>query len=165
MMVPPKKNATVPSVAGGTLWADWANNVFYAFGGYFPDSSPLPFVTWLYNVAQESWTSVSTRGNSTYVAYGMAAIAADAGVGYYLGGYHDNQTQNGWSTNRLYTSNLVAFDMNTRTYTNTSGPDDQGRGEGLSVFIPASTSGLLIFFGGVVQDPSTGETSGVRQTM
>jgi hypothetical protein len=161
MEIPPTKNTTVPSVAGGALWADSINNVFYAFGGYFPLSRPPAFVTWLYNVVQESWISVPAQGNPSYVAYGMAAVAEDAGVGYYLGGYHDNGTQDGWSSSRLYTPNLVTFDMNTRTYTNNSGPDNEGRGEGLMVFIPASTSGLLIYFGGVVQDQSTGETSGV----
>jgi hypothetical protein len=91
----------------------------------------------------------------------MAAVAGDAGVGYYLGGYHDNGTQDGWSSSRLYTPSLVTFDMNTKTYTNNSGPDNEGRGEGVMVFIPASTSGLLIYFGGVAQDRSTGEISGV----
>jgi hypothetical protein len=157
----PKKNATVPSLAGGALWADSVNNVFYAFGGYFSDLQPSLFVTWLYIVALESWTSVSTTGNSSYVAYGMATVADDAGVGYYLGGYQDNQTQSGWTGSRLYTSNLLSFDMTTRTYANNSGPDKSGRGEGLMAFIPASTSGLLISFGGLVQDPLTGETSGV----
>jgi len=83
-------------------------------------------VTWLYNAVQGSWISVPAQGNPSYVAYGMAAVAGDAGVGYYLGGYHDNGTQDGWSSSRLYTPNLVAFDMNTRTYTNNSGPDNKG---------------------------------------
>jgi hypothetical protein len=163
MMTPSKKNTTVPLLAGGTLWSDNVNENFYAFGGYFSDSAPSIFDTWLYDAKEETWATVTTKGDVTYVALGMSATADDAGVAYYLGGYHDSQTQSGWLANRLYTSNLVSFDMIARSYTNSSGPDSNGRGEGLMVFIPASTSGLLIYFGGVVQDASTGEISGVGQ--
>jgi len=155
------KNNSVPSLAGGTLWADTVNNVFYAFGGYFVSSQPSTFVTWSYNTEHGTWNVVPTQGDPSYVAHGMAAVAPDAGVGYYLGGYHDHQTQDGWNERRLYTSNLIQLDMVTRRYSNISGPNDRGRGEGLMVFIPASTSGLLIFFGGLTQDPYTGELSGV----
>ena len=92
----------------------------------------------------------------------MAAVAADAGVGYYLGGYQDERTKVGWKGGKVYTPSLVEFDMVERRYVNSSGPDQQGRGEGLMVYIPASTNGLLVYFGGVVQDRGTGELSGVR---
>jgi hypothetical protein len=156
------KDGSVPSLAGGALWTDEINHVFYAFGGLFPDSSPTDFNTWSYNTKLDSWSVVPTQGqHPTYVAYGMGATAPDTGVGYYLGGYHDNQTQKGWRDGRLYTSTLVEFDMVDRRYSNTSGPDNRGRGEGIMVFIPASTSGLLIFLGGVTQDPTTRNVSGV----
>ncbi|CZR64955.1 uncharacterized protein PAC_14855 [Phialocephala subalpina] len=45
-------------------------------------------------------------------------------------------------------------------YLNISGPSAQGRGEGLMVFVPASTSGILVYFGGGTQDPSTREVFG-----
>jgi hypothetical protein len=156
------KNTSIPTIAGGTLWPDAVNSAFYPFGGYFPESPPQKFVTRLYNAAQQAWFSTPAPDNISYVAYGMSALAEDAGVGYYLGGYHDNGTHEGWSSGRLYTSNLVSFDMNTRTYSNQSGPDQSVRGEGLMLFIPASTSGLLIYFGGVTQDHLTHEISGVR---
>jgi hypothetical protein len=156
------KDASVPSLAGGFLWVDEINHVFYAFGGFFPDSRPTDFNTWSYDTKLDSWSIVPTQGeNPTYVAYGMGATAADAGVGYYLGGYHDNQTQNSWYDRRLYSSTLVKFDMVNRRYSNTSGPDSRGRGDRIMVFIPASTSGLLIFLGGVAQDPLTRNISGV----
>lgn len=164
MKVATAKNVSGPSIAGGALWSDPVNSVIYPFGGYFPESSPQKFANRIYNAAQQSWSSTPAPDNISYVAYGMSALAEDAGVGYYLGGYHDNGTQDGWSSGRLYTSNLVTFDMNTRTYSNYSGPDDLGRGEGLMVFIPASTSGLLIYFGGITQDKSTNQISGVSKS-
>jgi hypothetical protein len=156
------KDATVPSLAGGALWPDEINHVFYAFGGYFPDSNPINFNTWSYNTEFESWNVVPTQGEQpAYVAYGMGATAPDAGVGYWFGGYQDSQTQENWRGERVYTSTLVEFDMVERRYSNTNGPDRHGRGEGIMVFIPASTSGLLIFLGGVIQDPVTHKISGV----
>lgn len=157
------KNISIPSLAGGLLWADDVNDVFYAFGGYFPSSTPTPFATWAFRDSSQSWNTISARGDAmSYVAHGAGDVSPDAGVGYYLGGYHDDQTNTGWRNPRIYTSNLIEFDMINWRYSNNSGPDNIGRGEGLMIFIPASTSGLLIYFGGVIQDPSTGELSGVR---
>jgi hypothetical protein len=158
------KNTSTLTIAGGALWSDAINNIIYSFGGYFPESPPQRFVSRIYNAAQQAWFFTSAPDDISYVAYGMSALAEDSGVGYYLGGYHDNKTQEGWSSARLCTSTLVSFDMNTRTYSNQSGPDQSGRGEGLMVFIPALTSGLLIYFGGVVQDQITYEISGVRNS-
>jgi hypothetical protein len=156
------KNISIPSLAGGGLWADEINSRFYAFGGYFPSGDPKPFETWTYDDSRSAWSNVSTQGDvMSYVAHGMAATAPDAGVAYYLGGYHDGQTQKDWTTPRFYTSTLVEFDMVKRKYSNFTGPDGRGRGEGLMVFIPASTSGLLVYFGGLVQDQPGGEVSGV----
>ncbi|ORX92787.1 hypothetical protein BCR34DRAFT_647580 [Clohesyomyces aquaticus] len=157
------KPATVPSLAGGTLWADEINGRFYAFGGYFPEHTPSPFETWTHDELTGSWTKVRTEGNQmAYVAHGMSAVSSDSGIAYYLGGYHDGGTDAGWGTARLYTASLVAFDMVERKYENLTGPDDRGRGEGLMVFVPASTEGLLIYFGGVIQDRS-GKTLAGRQ--
>jgi hypothetical protein len=164
MTIAPLKNSTIPALAGGTLWADAVNDKFYAFGGYFPGSDPVPFQTWSFHDTHSTWMPVSTLGdNVSYVAHGMSAVAPEAGVGYYLGGFQDGSTSKGWNSNRLYTSSLVEFDMVGWTYTNSSGPNGIGRGEDLMVFIPASTSGLLIYFGGVTQDPSSGVVSAVSR--
>jgi hypothetical protein len=156
------KNSSVPSVAGGILWPDVVNKIFYSFGGYFPHATPQPFRTWSYETSHDRWDIVNTSGDTpSYVAHGMGTVASDSGVGYYLGGYHSNQTQRGWSSHVHYTSNLVSFDMVSRKYTNNTGPDSSGRGEGVMLFIPASRSGLLIYFGGVRQDVENGTISGV----
>ena len=113
----------------------------------------MPFETWTYVEFVNMWSNVSTEGDPvSYVAHGMSAVAADSGVAYYLGGYHDSQTDARWSQSRVYTSNLVTFDMVTRSYSNSTGPDSIGRGEGIMTFVLASTSGLLVYFGGVIQD-------------
>lgn len=155
------KNSSVPSVSGGVLWADEVNKRFFAFGGYFPNSLPTPFATWSYRTDHDAWDMVATDSNPNYLAYGMGAVAPEAGVGYYLGGYQDNQTTDAWTGDRLYSPNLVEFDMVKSQYRNISGPNAVGRGEGLMVFVPASISGILVYFGGVLQDPSTREIIGV----
>ncbi|KAF2463097.1 uncharacterized protein BDR25DRAFT_246528 [Lindgomyces ingoldianus] len=155
------KDSSVPSVAGGALWADEINQRFYAFGGYFTSSTPSAFQTWTHDELHGLWSNVSTEGDvMSYVAHGMSAVAPDAGMGYYFGGYHDNETDLGWTAPRLYTSTLVEFDMVSRKYSNFTGSDGKGRGEGLMVFIPASTSGLLVYFGGVVQERPGGSVVG-----
>jgi hypothetical protein len=162
MTIAPPKNSTIPALAGGALWSDAINDKFYTFGGYFPASDPIPFQTWAFHDAHGTWTPVLTQGtNVSYVAHGMSAVAPDAGVGYYLGGFQDGGTTKGWSASRLYTPSLVQFDLVSWTFTNGTGPDGNGRGEGVMVFIPASTSGLLIYFGGLIQDPSSGVLSAV----
>jgi hypothetical protein len=156
------KNNSVPSVAGGILWPDTVNKIFYSFGGYFPQIAPKPFVTWSYKTDKDRWDSVKTKGDRvSYVAHGMGTVAPDNGVGYYLGGYHSGQTEDGWGPGQLYTTNLISFDMVSRQYKNMNGPDQLGRGEGAMVFIPVSRSGLLIFFGGVAHGPRNRTIKGV----
>jgi hypothetical protein len=158
MQYAPSKKVQVPLVSGGALWADEINSRFYAFGGYHVDGTPPAFQTWSYDTSHNTWESVNTSGDLvTYVAHGMSAIAPDAGTAFYLGGYHDSMTNQGWTAPKSYTPNLVEFDLVNRRYTNHSGPNSDGRGEGLMVFVPASNIGLLIYFGGVVQS-ATGET-------
>jgi hypothetical protein len=154
-----------PIVAGGALWADTINSKLFAFGGYFPESTPVPFQTWsMYESSSgsRSWKTETVQGDTmSYVAHGMAAIAQDAGVGYYLGGYLDEGTIPGWNTERMYTSSLVSFDMVAGNYVNATGPDGMGRGEGLMIFMPASTAGILVYFGGLIQDWETGTVDAV----
>ena len=152
MQYAPSKKAQVPSVSGGALWADEINGRFYAFGGYHVNGTPPTFQTWSYDTSRNTWDDVITTGDTVaYVAHGMSAITPDAGTASYLGGYHDSTTNQGWTGSKSYTPNLVEFDLVNRRYTNHSGPDSDGRGEGLMVFIPASNTGLLVYFGGVIQ--------------
>lgn len=156
------KPNTIPTLASGSLWSDEVNRKIYAFGGFFPDNQPSPFETWMFDDAKGNWSHVSTTGDSmAYLARGMGAVAPEAGVAYYLGGYQDNGTLSGWHGPRIYSPDLVSFNMVTRQYLNSSGPDTAGRGEGVMVFLPASTGGLLVYFGGLRQERPGGPVEGV----
>ena len=74
------------------------------------------------------------------------------GEGYYYGGYLSNASVPGWAGPPLATSGMIRYGMDDRSWANFSGPDDIGRAEGVMTFIPASDSGMLVYFGGV-QDP------------
>ncbi|KAH7066721.1 hypothetical protein BKA63DRAFT_571128 [Paraphoma chrysanthemicola] len=157
MQYAPSTKAQVPSLSGGALWADEINSRFYAFGGYQVGGTPPAFQTWSYDISRNVWVSIVSTGDLvTSVAHGMSAIAPDAGTAFYLGGYHDRTTNQGWTTSSRYTPNLVEFDLVNRRYTNHSGPNSDGRGEGLMVFVPASNVGLLIYLGGLVQSTNEG---------
>ena len=149
------KNSSGP---GGTLWTDTVNKVFYASGGYFTDEAPTNFVIWSYNTVRGLWDVVETKGQPEYLAYGASAVAQDSG----LGGFQINLTDNWSAGGPQYSSNHITFDAISRTYTNSAGIGDKGRGEGLMVFIPISRSSLLVYFGGITQDRGTGQISGVR---
>lgn len=166
MHAAPQKAELLPSVAGGALWVDQINGKLFSFGGYQPSSDPISFQTWTYDESDYTWSNISTEGDAvSYVAHGMSTVSADAGVAYYLGGYHDSHTDVGWSSSRIYTSNLVMFDMVNRKYSNSTGPDSIGRGEGIMTFIPASTSGLLVYFGGIIQDTDDQEVHGASMSV
>jgi hypothetical protein len=145
------KNATVPSVAGGILWADDVNQVFYLYGGEYP-LVPDNFVLWAYDVPLNQWnlTSPSTSSaNVERVAWGAGTTVEGRAEGYYYGGYLNNSTTPGWNAPSMATSSLIKYDMIGNRWTNNTGPDSIGRAEGVMVTVPASRQGLLVYFGGV----------------
>lgn len=50
----------------------------------------------------------------------------------------------------MATSSLIKFDYDRGVWTNSTGPDDTPRAEGVMVYIPASDDGLLVYFGGAI---------------
>jgi hypothetical protein len=52
------KNSSVPAVAGGVLWQDEVNKVFWLYGGEFA-SAPSTFELWGYDVILNQWYDVS----------------------------------------------------------------------------------------------------------
>lgn len=144
------KNSTVPDVAGGILWPDEVNKVFWLYGGEF-STAPSPFQLWGYDVLLNQWNLSSASTTSTQavkrVSYGAGTSLGKNG--YYYGGYLNNLTNPLWGADPLATSNLVIFDMDDNTLTNNTGPDSTGRAEGVMVSIPASAGGMLVYFGGV----------------
>jgi hypothetical protein len=146
------KNSTVPSVAGGVLWADNVNKIFYLFGGEFTQGPPLTGSSlWGYDVILNQWnlSSSSSGRQVSRVAYGAGVAVNERAEGYYFGGYLSNKTVPGWGGPQLATSNIIKYDMAKDIWSNNTGPDSIPRAEGVMVFIPASDGGLLIYFGGV----------------
>jgi hypothetical protein len=146
------KNSSVPDVAGGVLWQDEVNKVFWLYGGEF-SQAPSVFELWGYDVILDQWNlSTATVASTSLVqrvSYGAGVASSENGKGFYYGGYLNNLTNPLWSGPQIATSNLIIFDMDGNTLTNNTGYDSTGRAEGTMVFIPASAAGLLIYFGGV----------------
>ena len=146
------KNNSVPQVAGGTLWQDEVNKVFWLYGGEF-SSAPSPFELWGYDVILDQWnlsdTSLASTSPIQRVSYGAGAASSESGKGFYYGGYLNNLTNPLWTGPQMATSNLIIFDMDENSLTNNTGYDNMGRAEGIMVYVPASGAGLLVYFGGV----------------
>lgn len=143
------KNSTVPDVAGGILWPDEINKVFWLYGGEF-STAPSKFQLWGYDVLLDQWNLSSTTTSVpsvNRVSYGAGTTMV--GKGYYYGGYLNNLTNPLWDGPPVATSTLVIFDMDSDTLTNNTGPDSIGRAEGVMVSIPTYSQGMLIYFGGV----------------
>ena len=59
----------------------------------------------------------------------------------------------------MATSNLLIFNMDTGSINNSTGYNNTGIAEGTMVYIPASSQGLLIYFGGVTYPYGNGDGS------
>src|SRR5947209_5195720 len=91
------KNATVPSVSGGILWADEVNQIFYLYAGAYP-LVPDEFALWLYDVPLNQWNLTTQHSSSSEVlrvAWGAGVTVGGRAEGYYYGGYLNNNTTPG----------------------------------------------------------------------
>jgi len=151
------RNSSIPDVAGGILWADEVNKIFYLYGGEF-SSTPQDFQLWGYDVILNQW-NLSAPSNIPVerLSYGAGVAVSELALGFYYGGYLNNRTNPLWGGPQIATSNLLQYDMIGNSFTNNTAIDSTGRAEGTMVYIPASGSGLLIYFGGV-QYPYGNET-------
>lgn len=70
------KNATVPDVSGGILWADEVNKVFWLYGGEF-STAPVKLDIWGYDTILNQWnkSDAASKAGSfvSRVAYGAGA--------------------------------------------------------------------------------------------
>jgi hypothetical protein len=147
------KNASIPSVSGGILWADDVNKFTYQFGGELSWHASSKYDVFpIYDVFLDKWNVSTLSDDVRRTSWGAGVSVNERGEGYYLGGWNNNRTNPGWRGNSTASSDLIRYDMATNTFLNSTGPNDTGRAEGVMVFIPASDSGLLIHFGGVL-DP------------
>ncbi|EKG10828.1 Galactose oxidase/kelch beta-propeller [Macrophomina phaseolina MS6] len=156
------KSRDVPDLSGGVLWTDEVNKVLYLYGGEYTGATPEAFTPWAYDILLNQWnrTDVSAATGIQRVSYGAGVTVNETGVGYYLGGWLNNQTVPGWGGKPMLTSNLIVYDFVNDAWTNNTGPDNTGRGEGVMVYLPASDKGLLIYFGGVIDPFANGTAVG-----
>ena len=158
------KNSSVPDVEGGILWSDNTNMLFYQWGGQFQTSPENPTL-YIYDTIYNTWnTTTADLSEISRIAYGAGTTVEQRAEGYYYGGWLSNQSIAGWSGPRIASSNIIKYDMNAGTFSNSSGPDNLGRAEGAMVFLPASDNGLLIYFGGVI-DMGNGSAVGANMTV
>jgi hypothetical protein len=164
------KNSSIPDVAGGVLWQDEVNKVFWLYGGEFA-AAPMAFELWGYDVILNQWNMSSPSITSTSpiqrVSYGAGLAVSEIGRGFYYGGYLNNMTNPLWNGPQIATNNLIIFDMDAPSLTNRSGYVDSssGRAEGTMVYIPTSGAGLLVYFGGVTFPYGNGTEAGVRRVI
>ncbi|KAK3322153.1 hypothetical protein B0H66DRAFT_192462 [Apodospora peruviana] len=157
------KNASIPSVSGGTLWADTVNKRFYLFGGEYEQQQQAPssqFTLWSFNTLSQEWESFGQPAQTVIngVSYGAGVSVSERGEGYYYGGWMS------MANDSVATSTLIRYDMDANAWTNSTGPDSVRRAEGAMVFLPIGDGGMLVYFGGV-QQPSTNGSSVVGQPM
>lgn len=161
------KPANVPSVAGGTLWADEVNKLFYLYGGEYNSTSlpPQQYTLWLFDTIYNTWNASSTDAPSTPNSFGGSAVDQNKGTAFYYGGWKSNATEVGFAGAPQLQSGLVTFDLSTKEWGQSLFIDDTPRGEGALFYIPASDQGMLVYFGGVEQSSNTSNgtagTSGV----
>ncbi|KAH8673695.1 hypothetical protein BX600DRAFT_213271 [Xylariales sp. PMI_506] len=154
------KNATIPSVNGGILWADDVNKKFYLFGGEYYQTPPIDLSLYTYDVINDFWEApLDTPQSISGVSYGAGLSVSEKGEAYYYGGWLSNNSVPGWAGSKRATNGLVKYVMDTNSWTNITGPDSIGRAEGVMVYIPASDAGMLIYFGGI-QDYGNGTVVG-----
>lgn len=113
-----------PKVALGYLFND--HDSLYLYGGQFswqPPVSPVPYATWDYDIASESWTEhsdpVTSQGESApsndepvqRSSEGAGVNIPTLGRGYYFGGHQDGYTTPGWSQSiwRIYLQSMLEY--------------------------------------------------------
>ncbi|KAH6672320.1 hypothetical protein B0J14DRAFT_618002 [Halenospora varia] len=151
-------NSTIPSVSGGILWPDSVNKRLYSYGGDNPAGTPVEISQFLsYDIARNQWDAFGTPSVQS-VSWGGGVGVSELGKGFVLGGWLSNNSVPGWIGDPVATSNLIQYDMDQKLWKNSSGPDTTPKAEGVMVYLPASDSGLLVYFGGIIA-PSGNSTT------
>ncbi len=154
------KNSSIPDVSGGVLWPDAVNKRFYLYGGDYPnDIAPNNPQLLSYDILYNQWESFGApEVGIESVSWGGAVGISELGQGYVLGGWLSNNSVPGWTGSPLATSTLIEYQMDSGVWTNSTGPDTTPRAEGAMVYLPASETGLLVYFGGLTQPFLNGTT-------
>jgi hypothetical protein len=147
-------------MVGGILWGDNVNKRFYLFGGEYYETPTESFNLLSYDVINNYWVSFGPPTTATIApAWGAGVAISERGEGYYYGGWNSNTTTPGYSGDPATVSNMIIYEMDSNSWTTNAGPDSIGRAEGVMVYLPASDSGLLIYFGGISQSNGTNSTT------
>jgi hypothetical protein len=137
-------------VTGAILWGDDVNKRFYLYGGDYAGISPNAPNLLSYDLLYNQWESFGAPNTPIQsVSWGGGVGISALGQGYILGGWLSNNSVPDWTGSPWATSTLIKYDMDAGIWSNNTGPDSTPRAEGVMVYIPASYSGLLIYFGGV----------------
>jgi hypothetical protein len=165
LMTNVSKPAQVPSLLGGTLWADEANARLFQYGGQWPgDETPEDvFSLWSYDVYANEWNEKTASSTINRLSFGAGVSVESSGMGYYLGGYLTDRSTSGWTGPQVTTGNLLQYDMVLDEFRNTSTAEHGvGKAEGSMFYIPAGDQGMLIHFGGVRVTNQSDEQQPVR---
>lgn len=162
------KNATIPRVAAGALWSDEVNGWAYLYGGETTSQGRAwPVSLYAYDVWYDKWyvRSIPDGAEIPGVSHGAATSVSERGEGYYYGGWCSSRTDPGIAdgVDAQANNELIRYNYDTDEWTTVRGPDEKGRAEGVMVYIPAGDGGLLIYFGGVVDE--TEDQTGVPVEM
>ncbi|KAL2888299.1 Kelch repeat-containing protein [Ceratocystis lukuohia] len=155
------KPGSAPSTSGGALWGDSVNNKLYFYGGeYTGQQPPQSLALWSYDISANNWSTVAydKQFRVNGLSYGASASPPASGMGYYFGGWQNNATVASWSSSvPVATANLLSYDMDAQSWQNASAPDDGlRRAEGVMVYLPMSDQGMLVYFGGVIDQFANG---------
>ena len=144
------KNGSIRSVSGGQLWGDAVNKRFYQFGGDYYNIAPDATELLSYDILYDKWDSFGPPQNAIQsVAWGGGVGISSLGHAYILGGWLSNNSVPGWNGGPVATSTLLQYKYDTGRWSNMTGPDIIPRAEGVMVYLPASSSGILVYFGGL----------------
>lgn len=145
------KNSSIPSVNGGILWPDDVNKRIYLFGGEFYEETPWTFSLYAYDIINDQWDNYGSPRSTDVigVSYGAGVSISSRGEAYYYGGWINEATDADWNGTGMMTSYMLRYDMDSNSWTNTTGPDDVGRAEGVMVNVPVGDGGMLVYFGGI----------------
>jgi hypothetical protein len=91
------KNASIPSVSGGILWADDVNKMFHLFGGEYTQNPTNDFSLYSYDAINDYWTTPSRAPPPSIqgVSYGAGIAVSEKGEGYYYGGWLSSASEAG----------------------------------------------------------------------
>ena len=130
--------------ADGAVWA--IDDTLYVFGGYF--ETPTNTIS-AYNTTTGEWKDVSVSGGDFNFGRRTSALTAtvpDSSLGFILGG---NTPYMGASMLRFNASDPENLSWTNETLNDgSSGVDVPNLLAGAMLYIPASTEGMLIAFGG-----------------